>query len=113
MEKVEQYRQLLQSTLTEYGEYLNNSHEGETEIQTIFDTVRDHYQLMLVGFRGDKRQYGSLFHADIKNGKIWLQHDSTDLGIGEELLNRGVKKEDIVLGYHTPFMRKFSDFAVA
>lgn len=112
MEKIEQYRQLLQDVVTEYGEYLNNP-DDNLEVQIIIDPVRDHYQLMLVGFREAKRQFGCLFHADIKNGKIWIQHDSTDLGIGEEFLMRGVPKEDIVLGYYTPAMRKYSEFAIA
>jgi len=111
MEKVANYRQMIQEVLTEYGEYLNNP-QDEIEIQTIIDTVRDHYQLMLVGFRKKQRQFGCLFHADIKNGKIWIQHDSTDLGIGNEFLKRGVPKKDIVLGYYTPAMREYSDFAV-
>lgn len=68
---------------------------------------------MFVGFRDKKRQFGCLFHADIKNGKIWIQHDSTDLGIGNEFLKRGVPKEDIVLRYYTAALRKYSEFAVA
>lgn len=112
MEKIEHYRWLLQEVLPEYGEYLNNS-DDNLEVQIIIDPVRDHYQLMLVGFRETKRLFGCLFQADIKNGKIWIQHDSTDLGIGEEFLKRGVSKEDIVLGYYTPAMRKYSEFAVA
>ena len=113
MAKVETYRQLIQDVLTEYGKLLVNGSDDDSEVQIIFDTKGDHYQLVYVGFHGKQRQYGCLFHADIKNGKIWIQHDSTDLGIGEQFLARGVPKDDIVLGYYTPTMRKFSEFAVA
>lgn len=113
MAKIEKYREVIQEVLTEYCQLLDNTPDDETEVQTVFDTVRDHYQLVHVGFHGKQRQYGCLFHADIKNGKIWIQHDSTDLGIGDQLLARGVPKSDIVLGYYTPIMRKFSEFAVA
>jgi len=114
MANVEKYRELIQEVLSEYCRLLDDAAaDDETEIQTVFDTVRDHYQLVHVGFHGKQRQYGCLFHTDIKNGKIWIQHDSTDLGIGNEFLKRGVPKEEIVLGYYTPTMRKFSEFAVA
>lgn len=113
MAKIDRYRQLLQTVLNEYAAFLSNTTGDEIEVQTIFDLVHDHYQLMQVGFQRGQRRYGCLFHADIKNDKIWIQHDSTDLGIGNEFLARGVPKDDIVLGYYTPAMRKFSEFAVA
>ena len=112
MAKIEEYRELIQAVLIEYCQLLDDKSDDETEVQTVFDTVRDHYQLVHVGFHGKQRQYGCLFHADLKNGKIWIQHDSTDLGIGDQFLMRGVPKNDIVLGYYTPTMRKFSEFAV-
>ena len=116
MAKIDQYRKDLQEILLEYGTYLNQARgiaENEQfEIQTIFDTVRDPYQLVHVGFANRQRQYGCLFHADIKNEKIWIQHNSTDLAIGDDLLARGVPKSDIVLGFYSPEMRRFSEYAI-
>ncbi|MFN6539298.1 MAG: element excision factor XisI family protein [Nostoc sp. EkiNYC01] len=51
-------------------------------------------------------------HLDIKNEKIWIQHDGTEGGIADELTNRGVPKQDIVLAFHSPFKRQFTEFAV-
>jgi hypothetical protein len=51
-------------------------------------------------------------HIDIKDGKIWIQHDGTEVGIATLLLEQGVPANDIVLGFHTPFMRQFTEFAV-
>ncbi|EGJ32086.1 XisI protein [Moorena producens 3L] len=42
------------------------------EVQLIFDTVRDHYQWMNVGWEDLNRIYRSIVHLDIKDGKIWL-----------------------------------------
>ena len=77
-----------------------------------FDTERDHYQLMNVGWRaGRHRVYGTVIHIDIKDGKLWIQWDGTDEPIAEELAELGVPKSDIVLGFHAPYKRQFTEFA--
>ncbi len=50
---------------------------------------------------------------DIKNGKIWLQQDNTEIGMANEFLEMGVPKEDIVLAFYSPYIRQFTDFAVS
>ena len=47
MDNVDHYRQLVQGLLTEYGQVDFNIPELETEL--IFDTERDHYQVVHVG----------------------------------------------------------------
>ncbi|MDJ1181614.1 element excision factor XisI family protein [Roseofilum sp. BLCC_M143] len=47
---------------------------------------------------------------DIKDGKIWVQRNFTDIDLGERFAEMGVQKEDIVLGLHSPFMRQFSGY---
>ncbi|MGF1674818.1 MAG: XisI protein [Rivularia sp. (in: cyanobacteria)] len=113
MEKLDKYRGYVQRLLTDYAESkTSHNPDNELEMQTIFDTVRDHYQLIYVGWDKGKRVYGPVMHLDIKNGKIWIQWNGTEDDIAAELIEKGVSREDIVLGFHTPFMRKFSDFAV-
>jgi hypothetical protein len=107
---VENYRQFIQQLLLERVQR-SKSREG-IELQAIFDTERDHYQLTYVGWRGDRRQFGCLLHLDIKDGKIWIQQDGTEVGIANQLMELGVPKEDIVLAFHAPFMRQFTTFAV-
>jgi hypothetical protein len=46
-------------------------------------------------------------------GKFWIEHDLTEEGIATELLREGVPKEDIVLAFHAPEMRKYTEFAMA
>jgi len=84
----------------------------EYEIQTIFDTERDHYQLLYVGWRGNKRDFGCILHLDIKDGKIWIQHDGTEIGIANQLFEMGVPKKDIVLTFHEPYVRQFTGFGM-
>jgi XisI protein len=56
--------------------------------------------------------YGTLVHIDIKNGKVWIQRNNTEINLAERLVERGVQKENIVIGLHSPFMRQFSGYAV-
>jgi hypothetical protein len=107
---IDTYRQFIQQLLTERLERAT-IREG-VELQTLFDTKHDHYQLTYVGWRGDRREFGCLLHLDIKDGKIWIQQDGTEAGIANQLVALGVPKEDIVLAFHAPFMREFTEFAV-
>jgi hypothetical protein len=43
---------------------------------------------------------------------IWLQHDSTDAEIAEELVERGIPKERIVLGFLPESVRPHTGYAV-
>jgi hypothetical protein len=59
-----------------------------------------------------RRNYGCVLHLDIKDGKIWIQHDGTEEGIAKALVELGVSKPDIVLAFHDPSMRKYTGFAI-
>lgn len=58
-----------------------------------------------------RRVYGCSLHIDIKDGK-WLQHNSTENEVGEDLANLGIPKQDIVVGFRSPFKRQFTNSAV-
>jgi hypothetical protein len=110
MERVEEYRQNIQNLLRQYASYKSSSEDVES--QTIFDTEHDHYQLVHAGGNNKRRVYGFVLHLDIKDGKIWIQHDGTEIGIANQLVELGVPKSDIVLAFHSPFKRQFTEFAV-
>ena len=108
MDRVDTYRGYIQQVLSQYAH--QRPKQADTELQTLFDTQHDHYQLTVVGWRGSKREYWVLVHVDLKEGQIWVQADSTELGIAGEFLALGIRREDIVLGFQSPFKRQFSEF---
>lgn len=110
MEKLARYRQLVQQMLLEYGKH--KPAYGDIEVETIFDTERDHYQIVHVGWNQERWVYGCIIHIDIKGEKIWLQWNGTEDDIAVDLVAAGVLKEDIVLGFQSPFMRQFTEYAV-
>lgn len=108
---VEQYRQFIQQLLSQRAQQVRKQHHWpEYDVQTLFDTDRDHYQLLYVGWRGHKRDFGCILHLDIKNGKVWIQHDGTETGIANQLVELGVPRQDIVLAFHEPEVRQFKEF---
>lgn len=108
---VEQYRQYIRRLLMERAARATSQDRWpEYEVQTLFDQEQDHYQLLYVGWRETQRDFGCILHLDIKDGKIWVQHDGTEEGIANQLVALGVPKQDIVLAFHEPEVRRFTDF---
>ncbi len=110
MADIEKYRQCIQEIIRRRAAIKPSL--GEVDVETIFDTERDHYQLVHAGWHEHRRKYGCLIHMDIKNDKIWIQHDGTEVGVANLLVEMGVPKEDIVLAFHPPYKRPYTDFAV-
>jgi hypothetical protein len=111
MDKVSSYRQIIQDILTAHGQI--QPAYGEIEMQILFDTLRDRYQVLRAGWLQKKRVYGVLIQIDLKGETIWIQYDGTEVGVANELIARGVPKENIVLAYHSPFLRQYDGFAVS
>ncbi len=111
MAKLEDYRKTVQKLLQDYATVSGDDQDIETEL--ICDTIGDHYQLVHVGWRGERRIYGCILHLDIKDGKIWLQHNGTENDVAAELVEQGIPKTDIVIGFHSPFKRQFTEYAVS
>ncbi len=110
MDKLVTYRTHIHDLLKEYAQYKPSY--GNIEVEQIIDTQNDHYQLVTVGWNGYHRVHNCLFHIDIKNGKLWIQHDGTEEGIANWFVERNVPKSDIVLAFYAPYRRQFTDFAV-
>jgi XisI protein len=113
MERLEQYRQAIRQLLTAHASSEQNNPEPEIECQLIFDIEHDHYQLLDVGWEELKRVYNCFIHLDIKDGKIWIQRNMTEADLAQELVERGIPKEDIVLGLHPYYKRPLTGYGVA
>ena len=111
MATLEHYRQCIQTILNKHGQFKPNYEEIDNEL--IFDTIHDHYQLFRVGWNGLTRVYHSVIHFDIKNNKIWIQQNTTETDLAQELVNMGVPKEDIVFGLQPPYKRPYTGYGVA
>lgn len=79
----------------------------------VFDGENDRYVLMVIGRENGKRIHFCLVNLEIKNGKIWIHYDGTEANFGQQLLDNGVSKSDIVPAFMSPEMRKYTEYAVA
>ena len=110
MDRIELYRKIIKDLLEEYAQYPPAN--GDIEVEAILDEVRDRYLLLGQGWEGHRRVHGCSVHLDIKDGKVWLQHDSTDAEIARQLVERGIPQQDIVLGFQPERIRRLSGFGV-
>lgn len=111
MAKLEKYRQYIQKLLMQHRS--NEPYVEGVEVQLIFDPIRDHYQILDIGWIECDRIYNCVMHLDIKDEKIWIQRNMTYIQIAEELVEMGVTREDIVLGLQVPYKRQYTQYGVA
>ncbi|MCT7975887.1 XisI protein [Laspinema olomoucense] len=110
MDNLAHYRQIVKQLLQEHAQLSGKGDAVKTQL--IFDNENDHYQLNYVGWDGDKRIFGPVMHFDIEAGKIWIQYNGTEDSVAEQLVKMGVPNSDIVIGFHSPFKRQFTEYSV-
>jgi hypothetical protein len=111
MDDVASYRAVIRKLIEEYAQY--QPARGDVQIEVIFDEANDHYELMYAGWNGPYRIHGSVLHIDIRDGKVWIQHDGTEAGVAEELVRAGIPRDRIVLAFKPPEIRPHTQFATA
>jgi hypothetical protein len=111
MDKIMEYRRHIQQILKQYQAHQPAS--KEVTVQLITDTAHDHYQVYYVGWQNDRRVHGCLLHLDICDGKVWIQYNGTEESVADKLVEMGVPKEDIVLGFYPAYYRELTDYAVS
>ena len=110
-DKIKQYQSIVLSFLERQASYRVANTDLENQI--IADTQNHHYQLIRIGWRNNRYIHACPFHFDIKNGKIWIQQNRTDVEVGEELMAMGIPKSDIVIGFLPADMRSMTGYAAA
>ena len=113
MDKLANYRQIIQKVLTEYQQWAAGANQPGVKQCVSFDQERDHYFWFHVGWDGKHRDFGVTVYLRIEQGKIWIEEDWTKQGIADQLLEAGVSPEDIVLGFQHPSKRPLTEFATA
>lgn len=111
MDKVKSYQNIIVTLLEEYAA-IPPSYPTMLRDELIIDTQRNHFQLLTVGWEDDQFVHEAIFHLDIIDGKVWIQQNNSEAKLTDELIERGVLKSDIVLGFQHPAMRAYSGFAV-
>jgi hypothetical protein len=112
MEKLSGYQQIIIDYLNEQAKIIP-ANLPDIESHVIVDRENNHFQLLQTGWQGPKYVFTVVMHFDIKDGKVWFQRNITEHDAVDVLMERGVAREDIVLGFRPPYARAYSGFAVA
>ncbi|HEY7427320.1 MAG TPA: XisI protein [Gemmataceae bacterium] len=110
MDKLERYRSIVRAIIEDYAS--GKPSNGQIDTEAIVDRERDHYEVMHVGWDGQRRVHGSVVHIDIIGDKVWLQYDGTNRPVADELIAAGIPQKDIVLAFHPADVRPLTGFAV-
>jgi len=113
MDKLIEYPQILKAILTKHAKICDSHPDPNVEKLLILDEERGHYIWMALGWQKGERIAGMTIYVRIRDGKIWIEEDLTEEGVATDLIQMGVPKEDIVLAFHEPKMRQYTDFAIA
>jgi XisI protein len=111
MDKLTYYPELIKQILTDYIELTNLHSHLDLEQFLIVDEAKANYIWMNLGWQNGERVTGMTVYVRIRDRKFWIEEDLTEDGIANDLVQAGVPHEDIVLVFHEPKMRKYTDFA--
>ncbi|KOR31648.1 hypothetical protein TI05_12265 [Achromatium sp. WMS3] len=103
------YQVIIKSILAEHTK-LKPSY-GDIEPHLLVDDTSQNYVLIDIGWNDMRYVYGSVIHIQLKNEKIWIHYDGTEDGVAMELVDAGIPKQDIVLGFRHPTVRQYTEFA--
>ncbi|MEA5533356.1 XisI protein [Crocosphaera sp. XPORK-15E] len=111
MDKLTQFYEIIYPILKEYADlpyrYQNLKHK------LIISNDHKDYLLMTIGWDDDVKVHGCLVHLEIIDNKIWIHRDGLEDGIASDLVRAGIPKSEIVLAFHPPDVRKFTEFAIS
>ncbi len=115
MDKLESYRNTIKAILERYYQItITQSHvvnDSEVSDRLALDENRDQYLWFRFGWDDSRLVQYIILYLCIKNDKIWVEQDATDLCVVDDLLAAGVPAHDIVLGFHPPKKRQLTEFA--
>jgi hypothetical protein len=106
------YRDIIKSILEKHADHraaLPDSYDS----QILFDDERGQYLVLDIGWSGDKYLHTTPIHLSLINGKIWIQYDHTEEGVVTDLMEAGVPREDIVVGFRHPKVRQHTGLFVS
>ena len=111
MDKKLDYGKILKEILSQKIEIVKSSSKLAEIL--VADSVHGVYAWQAFGWSDGERQSYQRFFARIKDNKIHIEEDWTEEGIGTILLEKGVPPKDIVIEFHPPEMRQYTEFALS
>ena len=109
MDRATKYSSIIRDLLRNLSQLYCDS---SLQTELVFDEEHGHYHLGEVGWENDRRIDSVLVHIDLKGEQIWIQRNWTETRVAEELVEMGVPRDKIVLGFKHPDLRPDTQYAV-
>lgn len=100
------YQQCIKTLLSQY----ESPQAEDAAIELICDDERMRYLVLRVGWRDQKRIYLCLLHIDIIDDTVIIQCNNTEDKVASELVQLGIPKDKIGLGFLPPAVRSDAEF---
>jgi hypothetical protein len=114
MDKIKKYQDIIIEYLSDYANHSKPVNLTDVEGKVVADRNTNSFQFLRVGWQGNHFVFSVVFHFDIKpDGKVWMQVNNTERDVIDVLMEKGIPKEDIVLGFRPPYARQSADLVVA
>jgi hypothetical protein len=116
MDKSTEYIKILKEIFDEYQSLMKRASSNiDQKISPIFivDELQGIFAWLDFGWTKQGRTKSINVFVRLKDGKIHIEEDWTEEGIGTILLERGVSPKDIVIEFHPPEMRQYTEFALS
>jgi hypothetical protein len=97
MDTLKTYQEIIKQVISDYAK-LRPSH-GDIHLDPVFDDYHNRYALMQVGWDRERRVRGNLIYVNIENNKVVIEYDGLENGITQDLIERGISKDDIILAF--------------
>jgi XisI protein len=112
MEKLRRYQKALMQILNYYAG-IKSPFMPDVENNVIADTKNHHYQLQRMGWYQNSHVHYTVFHFEIRNNKILVHENRTDVNIDAELIDAGISPKDIVSGLGHPSLKEVNETVFA
>ncbi len=113
MDKVKKYQDVLVAYLSDFAKKSRLANMPDVENRVIADLQNNSFQLLRIGWQGERFMFSVVFHFDIKDGKVWFQRNITEREVVDKLMEMGIPEEDIILGFQPPYARTQIGIAAA
>ena len=97
MDRLKQYARTVQELVEQYAAEWK-PHDG-TSIEAVTDPEHGHYQIVRFGWKDGRFIHSCLVHLTVRDQKVQLLRNDTDVEWDRELSDRGVAPDDIVLAF--------------
>lgn len=111
MERIEKYKDIVQEELT-YRASIPIANAPEVKRHLIINHDRTEFVVLSIGWHNKSYRHNLVFHVGVKNGKVLIYEDNTDIGIADKFAENGIPKSDIILFFLPDYAREISGFAV-